>query len=190
MTVRHLLALAAACTLFGTRASAQTVSSLRGVAPWGIIDAVGYGGVGLAAGYLFAALETDDLAPTDVGIAAITVSTISGVVGGALLGRRARARIASGRPVSAGHRLAVTTGAVFAGATLGAGAAFPLINPEDEGTPLGSDEFTLMVAVGGGTVLGILYAMRHQRDFDATRVSVAPYVGRRGGTGLQMRVRF
>ena len=190
MTARSLLALTAACVLLGTRASAQAPSSLRGVAPWGIIDAVGYGSMGLGLGTIFAYAASDEIGPSDAGLIAMGASALAGIVGGAYVGQRARARIAGGRQVAEGHRLAVYTGAVLAGATVGALASVPLINSDNEGTPLGSDEVTAMVTVGGGTMLGVIYAMRHRRDFDIGRVSVAPYVGRRGGAGMQMRLRF
>ena len=196
MTSRYLLMATACYALVASGAGAQQAATVprdlspRGVAPWAVIDAIGYGGLGLGAGFVFAFAESEAFGPTDAGLVAMGASTLAGIVGGAYLGRRARARIASGQTVSGGHRLAVSTGAVLAGAMLGALIAMPLIAPEGEDTTLGSDESTAMLTVGAGTALGLVYATRHQRDFIANRVGVSPYVNGRTGTGLRLEVRF
>lgn len=78
----------------------------------------------------------------------------------------------------------------MAGATLGALAAVPLINGEGEGTPLGSDERTILVTTLAGTMLGALHAWRNADELSRGTVDVAPAFSGGDGYGLRLRTRF
>ena len=172
------------------RADAQTESATRGGPPWGIFDAIGFGGLGFGLGVIAGlGMEGDDFGPSDGALVLIGAGTVAGILGGAMIGNRARRARALGQPISAGHRTAVAAGVILAGATLGAIAAVPLINPEGEGTPLGSDEQTFGLLVGAGAALGILYLTAQWDHLDSSAVDVAPAV-RDGGYGLIVRVRL
>jgi hypothetical protein len=88
--------------------------------------------------------------------------------------RSASSRINNGVTPGAGSRFAVKTGAILAGATLGASVSMTMINGEGAGTPLGSDGNTAAILMTTGVALGALYVHRHADDFKATRVSIAP----------------
>ncbi len=139
-----------ACLVLGlaSPAAAQPEASPTsdGGMKWVLLDALGYGGVGFGLGLAAAwGMEGDDFGPPASALAVVGVSTAAGAVAGALIGRRARNRIAEGMPVEGAHRAAVVGGVVAAGAALGALAAVPLVNGEGEGTPLGSDEQTVLL---------------------------------------------
>ena len=74
--------------------------------------------------------------------------------------------------------------------TLGASAAVPLINGEGEGTPLGSDESSLAMLMGGGTLLGVWYLRRHSGELDGARLGITPIRTRDSAYGLRVSVRY
>lgn len=158
---------------------------------WVLLDAVGYGGVGFGLGLAAAwGIEGDDIGPPASALAVVGASTAAGVVAGFLIGRRARNRIADGMPVEGAHRAAVIGGVVGAGAVLGALAAFPLVNGEGEGTPLGSDEQTVLLTTLAGGALGSLYAWKHSDELSGGTLRVTPAISRTTGYGLRVRVGF
>jgi hypothetical protein len=193
---RWITWLVLSCLLVGARASAQDVSQPQprsSIGRWGLIDAVGYGGVGLVAGYAFAiaTMADGDWVPSDGAIMAIPALTAVGMLAGAVVGHNASSRLRNGEPLGGGSRFAVTAGAVLAGATLGAALSYPLIAPpEREGTPLGSDESTVALMMGVGAAIGTAYVLHHSGDFDDVRVSVAPIRTRDAAYGIRVAVRY
>lgn len=158
---------------------------------WVLLDAVGYGGVGFGLGLAAAwDIEGDDFGPPASALLVVGASTAAGVVTGALIGRRARSRIAEGRPVEGAHHAAVVGGVVAAGAILGALAAVPLVNGEGEGTPLGSDEQTVLLTTLAGGALGSLYAWKHSDELSAGALRVTPTISETTGYGVRIRTRF
>jgi hypothetical protein len=155
-----------------------------------LIDGLGYGGLGFGLGLVAAwDIEGTEIGPPDEAVALVAVTTAAGIIGGALLGRSANRALAAGRPLGVGHRTAVLAGAVLAGATLGALAAVPLINPEGEGTPLGTDEATVTTLAIAGAAVGSLFALTQARRLAAGRVELMPSFPGDGGVGLRVRVR-
>ena len=188
MMRRWLTCLVLCCLLAGESAFAQLPAEPRregGTGRWGLVDAVGYGGVGFLAGVV-AAWDSD----IDQAVPTIGLTTLTGLVIGAAIGHHASNRIRSGAPPSGASRSMVSAGAILAGATLGACAAVPLINGEGEGTPLGSDETALAILMGGGTLLGVWYLRRHNSDFNGTRLGVTPIRTRDSAYGLRVSVRY
>jgi hypothetical protein len=187
-TRRWITGLVLVGLLVGARAFAQSPVRLQpesGGGRWALVDAVGYGGVGFVAG-LAAAWDSE----IGEGFATVALSSLAGTAVGAVVGHHASRRIRRGEPPSGASRFAVSAGSVFAGATLGACAAVPLISGEGEGTPLGSDESTLAILMGGGTLLGFWYLARHNGDFDGTRVGITPIRTIDAGYGLRVSVRY
>lgn len=176
-------------SLLATRVLAQPSSSSAPtrVAPWAAINAVGYGGAGLAIGV--AALTQS---ASGYGGDALTAAVFmgGGVVGGFALGRRASAQLRARRPIGRWHQVGVSSGAVLAGGVLGAIAAVPLINSDGEGTALGTDEATLAKTVGVGSGVGLLFALTQQRALRANRVAVVPYHDARRAAGVRVIVQF
>lgn len=184
--MRHLvsvLACVASLTSISSPLAAQ--GEPRRPAQWAIIDAIGYGGLGVGTGALLMWDQEFGSA-----YAVMAGSGLTGIVAGAIMGRRARADIRAGRPTGAGHRTAVLAGAVFAGAVVGSLAAIPLIEGDASDTPLGSDGTTFAITAVGGSLLGGWYALAHRDDFVASRVSMTPYRAGRGAIGLRARVAF
>lgn len=175
------------CLLVGERAFAQLPSRPQpeGIARWGLVNAVGYGGLGFLVG-VAAAWDKD----IDGAFATIGLSSLAGVVTGAAIGGHASKRIRSGEQLSGTSRFAVSAGAILAGATLGACAAVPLINGEGAGTPLGSDESTLGILVGTGTLLGAWYLRRHSGELSGERLGIAPIRTIDSAYGLRVSVRY
>ena len=188
MLRRWLPCLVLCCLLAGESAFAQLPAEPQrevGTGRWGLVDAVGYGGLGFLTG--LAASWDSDLGE---GVATIGLTTLTGFVTGAAIGHRASNRIRSGAPPTGGTRFVVSAGAILAGATLGACAAVPLFNGEGEGTPLGSDETALAILMGGGTLLGAWYLHRHTSDFNGTRLGITPIRTRDSAYGLRVSVRY
>lgn len=186
-----------ACLLIGSRVSAQDMARPQakprsGIGRWGIVDAVGYGGVGMVAGYAVALASTsdDEWAPSGKSLLAVPVFAAAGMFAGSAIGRSASRRLRSGEPLSGGNRFAVNAGAVLGGATLGATTSFLLINPEREGTPLGSDEATVAKLMSAGAALGWFYVVLHRSDFDEARLSIAPIRTRDSAYGLGVSLRY
>lgn len=187
-TRRWITCLVLSCLLVGERAFAQSPVRLRpedGGGRWTLVNAVGYGGAGFLTG-LAVAWDKD----IDGAVATIGLFSLAGVVTGAAIGSHASSRIRSGEPLSGASRLAVSAGALLAGATLGACAAVPLINGEGAGTPLGSDESALGILVGTGTLLGAWYLRRHTGDFDGARLGISPIRTRDSAYGLRASMRY
>jgi hypothetical protein len=193
---RWMTWLALSLLLVGARASAQEVSQPQprsGIARWGLIDAVGYGGLGVVAGYAFAiaSMGDEDWVPSDGAVMAIPALAAVGMITGAVIGHNASSRLRSGQPLGAGSRFAVTLGAVLGGATLGAASSFALVNsPEREGTALGSDEATVALLMGAGAALSTWYVVHHSSDFDEVRMSVVPMRTRDSAYGVRVAFRY
>jgi hypothetical protein len=146
-------------------------------APWGLVTAIGYGGLGfgIGVGLAIAPLkEEQDLeAYAERALAFVPAATIVGLGVGAAIGRSASARLARSEPLSPMHRGAVITGSTLAGGTLGVLVAAVMISGDGSGTPIGSDEQAVTICAGTGTVLGLLYgqsrlARAHARTMEAT----------------------
>lgn len=185
-----------ACLVLGVAspAAAQPGASPTsdGGMKWVLLDAVGYGGVGFGLGLAAAGnMENDDgIGPPGSALAVIGATTAAGIVTGTLIGRRARNRIIEGKPVTGVHRAAVIGGVVGAGATLSALAAVPLINGEGEGTPLGSDEQTVLLMTLAGGALGSLYAWKHSDELSGGALRVTPTISEATGYGVRIRTSF
>lgn len=112
------LASPAAATAQGADPSGTAVGS-----KWALIDGLGYGGVGFGLG-LLAAWDMDNsgpgsgFGPPDEAVVIVGLSTLAGLVGGGIIGHRARRAIEEGRPLGETHRLAVMGGGVVAGGVL------------------------------------------------------------------------
>ena len=187
-TRRWITCLGLSCLLVGERALAQVPTRPHlegGTGRWALVDAMGYGGVGFMAG-LAAAWDAD----IGEGFATVGLGTLAGVVTGAAIGGHASSRIRNGEQPGGVSRFLASAGAVLGGATLGACAAVPLINGEGAGTSLGSDESTLAVLMGGGTLLGVWYLYRHNSDFDGPRLGISPIRTRDSAYGLRVAMRF
>ena len=187
-TRRWVTCLALSSLFVADRAVAQSpvrLESEGGSGRWGLVNALGYGGVGFLAG-VAAAWDSE----IGEGVATIGLSSLAGVVVGAAIGGHASNRIRNGEPLSGTSRFLVSTGTVLAGATLGACAAVPLINGEGSGTRLGSDESALAILMGGGTALGVWYLTRHRGDFDGARLGIAPVRTIDSAYGLRISVRY
>lgn len=189
ITMRRWIAgLALAGLLAGERAFAQEptrAQAREGGGRWTLIDAVGYGGVGFLAG--LAAAWDQEIGPA---VGTIALGSVAGVVAGAAIGHNASSRIRDGEPLGGASRFAVSVGTIFAGASLGACAAVPLINDEGSGTPLGSDESTLAILMGTGTLLSAWYLRRHTAEFNGARLRVTPIRTIDSAYGLRVAVRF
>ena len=193
-TVRRCSAwLILCCLIFSARAAGQDSTRAPSHARsgrWGLVNALGYGGVGLLVGYSAAVgAAFSDASDTDLGVLLIA-APLAGAALGASIGHSASSRINRGERPGAGSRFAVKTGAILAGATLGALASVPLINDEGAGTPLGSDENTAAILMTTGVALGALYIHRHADDFSATRVSIAPMRTIDSAYGLRIALRY
>ena len=152
---------------------------------WALVNAVGYGGVGFLAG-VAAAWDQE----IGAAVGTIALGSVAGVATGTAIGRRAASRIRSGEPLSGTSRFAVSAGTILAGASLGACAAVPLINGDGAGTPLGSDESTLAILMGTGTLLSAWYLRRHAHEFNGERVGITPIRTIDSAYGLRVAVRF
>lgn len=197
--LKHLGRVAVCSVVIGSQALAQdsvSTASLRRarIAPWTLIDGIGYTGLGAAAGVVIAygpGGSCKSFGPCRGQVAAMLITPAIGLVTGVALGHTARTAIASGRPISDAHRTWVSTGGILAGATLGSIAAIPLIGgSSNSGTPLGSDESTWMIFALGGAVAGGVYAAKHESDFLLRTTALGPYRAARGGFGLRAGVRF
>lgn len=158
-------------------------------AKWGLIDGLGYGGLGFGLGVAATwNMESNHFGPPGEALVIIGASTVAGTILGAVVGSRAQRTITAGRSLEGPHRIAVIGGAVTAGGTLGALASIPLIEGQGEGTVFGSDEqtFTLLGLAGG--VLGALYVWKHRNEFSSRNVSLTPVITRVAGYGLRIRV--
>jgi hypothetical protein len=187
-TRRWITCLVLSGLLVGERAFAQFPAPARtedGTGRWTLVNAVGYGGVGFLAG-VAAAWDSE----IGEGVATIGLTSLAGTAIGAAIGSHASSRIRRGEPLGGTSRFAVSTGALLAGATLGACAAVPLINGEGEGTPLGSDESALAITMGAGTLLGVWYLRRHSSEFDGARVGITPIRTIDSAYGLRVSVRY
>jgi hypothetical protein len=169
---------------------AQATSRVRS-GRWGLIDAIGYGGVGVLVGYAsalgsaFSDGSDSDLSPV------VLVAPIAGLAFGGAIGHNASSRINRGETPGPVTRLAVQTGAILAGATLGALASIPLIQGGDRtGTLLGSDETTATILMTAGVALGALYVYRHRSDFRTTRISIAPVRTLDSAYGLRIALQY
>lgn len=186
-------ALALSLTVLPTTALAQSDLPRPGERPgvhWTVLDAIGYAGLGFGLGLLASwDLEGEDFGPPPAALVIIGSGTAAGLVGGALIGQRARRAVATGRSPTPAHRSAALAGLVLAGGTLGALAAVPLINPDGEGTPLGSDETTVLALAAAGTALGGLFAWSRRGSL-TPGVRVTPEVRRDGGYGMGVRLPF
>lgn len=156
-----------------------------GSAKWTIVDAIGYAGLGFGLG-LMAAWDQEP----EAGRAIVAAAAATGLLTGGLIGHRAGSIINGGGQLNGAHRTAALAGAVMAGATLGALAAVPLINPDGEGTFLGSDEQTVMTLVLAGVVLGSVFAWRNRRELAFRNMDVMPARFGDGHYGLGVRLRF
>ena len=183
------------CTALACATASSATAQDEAIAPatgpaWGFLDALGYGGLGFGLGVMVGAgMPSDNFGPSGTALGVIAGSTIAGVVGGAMIGGRARRALSRDQVISPGHRAAVAGGVVLAGATLGAVAAIPLISSEGEGTPLGSDEQTFSLLAGGGAALGASYLLAQWHHL-GNRVSAAPIIREPGQYGLVLRVRL
>jgi hypothetical protein len=158
---------------------------------WGLYDAIGYGGLGLALGLpAFLGMEGEDFGPHPVALVIVGVTTLGGVLGGAALGSRARRRVAEGREVSRAHRAAALGGVVLAGGMAGALATVPLIMGEGEGTPFGSDEQTITLFVLSGVALGSVFAWKNRGELQGRPLTAYPMASAARGPGLGMRLTF
>jgi len=187
-TRRWITCLVLSGLLVGQRALAQEATRLRSdeeSGQWTLVNAIGYGGVGFLAGIAAASDQ-------EIGAAAGTIAlgSIVGVAAGVAVGRRASSRIRAGEPLGGASRFAVSAGTILAGATLGACAAVPLINGEGAGTPLGSDESTLGILMGTGTLLSAWYLRRHIDEFNGRQVGIAPIRTIDSAYGLRVSVRY
>jgi hypothetical protein len=185
---------------------------------WVVADAIGYGGIGFGLGVLVAravagsgggpvqppdaaqlsggsftsryALGNLDLvsAPDGTTLAIVAAATMAGAGAGTMIGLHARRIAAGGGYVEGIHRAAVLGGGVLAGGTLGALAAVPLVAGHREGTPLGSDEQTVVLLVGGGAFVGALFVGRYRHELGSRSISVTPSpVGTRKGVDVRVR---
>jgi hypothetical protein len=120
-------------------ASAPAVSQInrsppwRGGAKWGLIDGIGYGGLGF--GIAVAAtldMESNHFGPPGAALVIIGASIVAGAVLGGVMGSRAQRTVAAGRPLHGAHRVAVVAGGVIAGGTPGALTSAALIKGEGE----------------------------------------------------------
>lgn len=192
-TVRRCNAwLILACLIFSGRSSAQESPEqpTHRSGKWGLVDAIGYGGVGAFVGYASAVgASFSNSSDSEAGIM-IIAGPIAGLALGATIGHSASSRINRGESLSGASRFAVGTGAILAGATLGALASMPLINGDGAGTPLGSDETAFAVMTTTGVVLSALYIRRHADDFREPRVSIAPVRTIDRAHGLRVALRY
>lgn len=142
---------------------------------WSLLDAIGYGGLGFGLGLLAAwDMEGTDFGPPGEALALIGAATMAGTFGGAIMGNRAEDAIAKGHQIRGAHRAAVIAGVVLAGGTAGALASIPFVNSEGEGTPLGSDEQSVVLLVSAGAVLGSLYLWMRRDELTYQRFRIAP----------------
>lgn len=185
-------ALALSLAVQPTPALAQSDLAPPGERPgvhWTVLDAIGYAGVGFGLGLLATwDLEGDDFGPPPLALVIIGSGTAAGLVGGALIGQRARRAVAMGRDPTPAHRAAALAGVALAGGALGALAAVPLIDPAGQGTPIGSDERTVLVLTAAGTALGGLFAWSQRGSLRASGVRVTPEARRDGGYGIGVRL--
>lgn len=159
-------------------------ASTEGV-KWGVVDAIGYGGLGFGVGLISAwDLEYGS------GALVVGAASLAGTIAGAVIGRRASQTLAADGQLGAGHRVAVIGGAIMAGGTLGTLAAVPLINGEGEGTFLGSDETTVAVLAVAGGALGSLFVWRHRDELASRSVGIAPGLFGKAALGLRVRLEF
>lgn len=172
-------------------AQLETTTASDDGARWGVVDAIGYGGLGFGLGLAATwDMEGSGFGPPGAALVAIGASTVLGTVAGAMIGARAQRAIVAQGELEGVHRAAVIAGAIMAGGTLGALAAVPLVNGEGAGTFLGSDEQTVTVLVLVGSALGSLYVWRHRGDFSSSRFSLAPVMSEGGEYGLRVGVTF
>lgn len=156
-----------------------------------IADAVGYAGLGFGLALLGTwDMEGDGFGPPSAAVAIIGVGTLAGLLGGAVIGQRARRAIAAGDPLTPAHRTASLAGVALAGGALGALAAVPLINPSGEGTFLGSDERAVTLLTASGLALGSLYAWRLGPRLGPSAVRLTPEARGDGGFGLRLWLRL
>lgn len=181
------VALMAISTTFLTSSTAEAQN-------WAFINSLGYGALGMGTGILV----THEADCTGGGFVCIPGELVVGTLGGlaiggvtgAIIGRRANDAVGSGEPLSPSHRAAVTLGTASAGAMLGMAAAAILINPEGEGTFLGSDETTatLFSLVGAGS--GLYYVGSRWDQLTGDAVRFRPALLEEGRPGVVARLRF
>jgi hypothetical protein len=172
-------------------AQVQTTAASDGGARWGVVDAIGYGGLGFGLGLMASwDMEGSGFGPPGAAVAAVGVTTVLGTVAGAVIGTRAQRAIAAPGELDGAHRVAVIAGGLMAGGTLGSLVAVPLINGEGEGTFLGSDERTVVLLALAGTALGSVYVWTHRAEFSSSGVNLTPEISGRGEYGIRLRVAF
>ena len=176
-------------SLESTRAVAQTTSApiQRRSARWGLIDAMGYGGLGTLVGVLVAlSSPSQTIEPDNSDVASIGVGALLGVAIGAAIGANASSAIHDGKPVGDVHGGAVRLGSMLAGATAGALVSVPIIS----GSAVQADEAVFGALTIGGALLGGIYASRHREELESYRMSIAPVHAPVSGYGLRVAVRF
>ena len=149
------------CLVAATSLGAQQSRPINH-APWALIDAVGYGVLGLGVGLGAAVVSSPNSMVADRGVVGPMLAfTAAGTVAGGIIGSRASRHLDNGVPLTRGHRNAVVLGTVLFGASLGSLAAIPLIAGESESTPIGSDgQAYAICALGGIAVTAIVMAVR------------------------------
>jgi len=157
------------------------------------LNSVGYGVAGATLGALVtanASCEGEFICIPTIAV----LSTLGGAALGAAIGGKAAASanrdVAEGRIVGSGHLAAVTVGTVLGGATVGAVASALLINPEGEGTLLGSDGQTFTILTLAGTGLAVLNLRRTWGRLTGVQVEARPAIVGDGQPGVVARIRF
>ena len=155
-------------------------------APWPVINAIGYGGVGFG---LALANEVNSNHQFHTSILVIAGSGALGVGAGIVLGINTNNAIAERGIVPIGLRAASLAGSVLAGATLGTLVYIPLIDNSSEAR--GKNKRTFRITTGTGAAVGALFAASQYRGLTtARRVAVAPYYKGQGAAGLRITMTF
>jgi hypothetical protein len=168
-------------------AQVEPAGSRSDIPNWGLLDAIGYGGLGFAIAMPLV-WDSNCLGPCGGDLVAIVALAGGGIVAGAAIGGRARKALSQGQQLTPGHRVAVAAGGVLAGGTLGALASIPLIQSEGEGTAFGSDERTVSLFVLGGAALGALFVSIKWDGLRQNDISLRPAIFRGARIGLNVRV--
>jgi hypothetical protein len=166
----------------------------RSTLKWAVADAIGYGGLGTALGFLAAVATAGTesgcgFGPCAGALMAIPAGAIAGAMGGAVIGARAGRALSRGDQLGAGQRTAVVVGTLLAGTSIGAIASFSMINGDGSGTPIGSDEKTFGLLTIGGFALSTAFVATHSHELNGGRIRLSPTIGA-GRYGASARLSF
>jgi hypothetical protein len=153
---------------------------LRTGARWCIVDALGYGAVGGYAGHAAGAgiersFDNESVIPAD--LALMLVGGVVGFAAGWETGANAVDAHANGHTFTTARRITVASGAIPAGAILGAFVAYQMRRDNISGeTALGSNQQATVILLSTGAALGAVYAWRFRHTLPGSKVTVSPLV--------------